>query len=222
MSLLSKIIPSPGRGKSYSDAPAGSSSSMYSWGLSSLAGEVVSPASAAQLAAVFCAVKILSETIGMVSLDMYSREDGIIKTLPKHPLQFRLHDEPNSDQTAMEWREQMTGSLALWGNAFSRKIIRGSRLAGLEALSPQAMSVRKDRGDRVFRYYPLDGARLRKILPPRKSSISGRSAGMAWRESHLFPRSGMPSAWPWRWNGMDRDSSQMAHSPGEFSSIPAR
>jgi HK97 family phage portal protein len=138
---------------------AAAGSQLYHWGLSSLSGEIVSPASASQVAAVFCAIKILSETIGMISLDMYEKKGDQIRLIPKHPLQFRLHDEPNEDQTAIEWRGQMTAQMVLWGNGCSRKILRGQRLAALLPLQYQALQMRRDvKGNRYFRYYPTDGS----------------------------------------------------------------
>jgi len=156
MSFLSKILPVNRNTKGLETASAGTQ--FYHWGISSLAGEIVSPASASQVAAVFCAIKIISETIGMISLDMYERKGDRIRALPKHHLQFRLHDEPNQEQTAIEWREHMTSQMALWGNACSRKIMRGDRLAALIPLQYQAIQVKREKGRRVYRYFPMDGS----------------------------------------------------------------
>lgn len=157
MSFLSKLVRTKA---TFESAPAGTAGAqLYHWGTSTLAGEIVSPGTAAQVAAVFCAIKILAETIGMISLDVYQQKGGSIHPLPKHPLQFRLHNEPNEDQTAIEWREMMTAQLALWGNGCSRKVYRGQRLAALIPLQYQALQIRKTpNGKKIYRYFPMDGS----------------------------------------------------------------
>jgi len=147
------------------------------FGLSSFAGEGISPQTALQLSAVWSANKILAETIGMLPLDMYRVDGESVRPFPKHPLQFYLHDEPNPEMSAMDWRMAMTGSLGLWGNAYARiaRMRRGD-VAGLWMLHPQLVNVRRDRngvleyvyyGQKTETYQPKD------ILHVRTFSLDG-------------------------------------------------
>jgi HK97 family phage portal protein len=152
----------------------------YFWGMSSLAGEVISPQVALQLSAVWSACKILGETIGMLPLDMYERNGDTVAPNPKHPLQFYLHDEPNPEMGAIDWRMAMTLSLALWGNAYAKIVrLRGGRIAGLWMLQPQLVNIRRNSITKKMEYvyYPLSGGAETytpdQILHVRTLSLDG-------------------------------------------------
>ncbi|WP_322997213.1 phage portal protein [Castellaniella sp.] len=58
-------------------------------------------------------------------LHLYRDADGAREKARSHPLYKVIHDQPNPEQTSMEFRELMTASVLLTGNAFAR-IVRGS------------------------------------------------------------------------------------------------
>lgn len=90
------------------------------------AGVPVTIDAAAQIAAVYCARSILSETLAHVPLKVNKRLERGKEVAPAHPLYRILHDKANSIQTSMEWREQQMGDLVFRGNCYS-EIFTGPR-----------------------------------------------------------------------------------------------
>lgn len=99
----------------------------YNGGQSSLAGVSVTPESAARISAVWRAVDLLASTAGKLPLNMYRNLPGGGKQkVPGHPLDYLLHDQPNDEQDAFEWREMMMGHALLRGHAYS-ELLPGKR-----------------------------------------------------------------------------------------------
>lgn len=89
-------------------------------GTMSASGVHVTEVSAMRVAAVYSAVRVISETIGSLPLNMYRRrDDGGRERAPTHPLQILLHDRPNSWQTAQEFREMLTEHALLRGAGYA-------------------------------------------------------------------------------------------------------
>ena len=77
----------------------------------------ISPDGALANTAVFACVRVLAETIAGLPLPVFERlPDGGKQRAPEHPLYRILHDAPNGEMTAFEWRECVMGHVALWGN----------------------------------------------------------------------------------------------------------
>lgn len=109
----------------------------------SSAGAYVSPDTAMNVAAVYSAVRVISETVGSLPLHIYKREKQGRTVAYDHPLYSLLHDSPNEYQTAMEFREMMQAALCLRGNAFAYiNWISDSRATELLPLSPERVTVR--------------------------------------------------------------------------------
>ena len=72
------------------------------------AGVSVNPNSAMQCAAVACAVKAISETIGQLPIHVYERgEDGSKERAPGHPVSKLVHDEVSEWCSSGEFRETL-------------------------------------------------------------------------------------------------------------------
>lgn len=85
----------------------------------SKAGQMVTPLTAMQCAAVYACVRVLAESMAQLPLAVYKRRaDGGADEAPEHPLYPLLHDAPNGFQTSFEWREMQMGHVALRGNAY--------------------------------------------------------------------------------------------------------
>lgn len=83
------------------------------------AGKNVNEDTAMQIAAVWTCVRILSETIGYLSWDIYERDaKGNIKRVD-HDLGTVLISSPNADMTSVEYKETKVANLALVGNGYS-------------------------------------------------------------------------------------------------------
>lgn len=106
--------------------------SWFSYGTSS-AGEAVTNETAMRLTAVWSCVRVISETIGSLPLQVYKRVDEGKEKATDHPLYRILHDEPNQYMTSVEYIESKTAAVTLTGNAYSE--IRRSKGA-VTALIP--------------------------------------------------------------------------------------
>jgi len=92
-----------------------------------VSGVSVGPDSALKLSVVYACVRLLSETIAALPLVVYQRRaDGGREEATQHPLYELLHDQPNANQTAIEFRQMMTAHALLRGNAYAR-IVPGPR-----------------------------------------------------------------------------------------------
>ena len=104
------------------------SSSFYSFFFGSTSsGKPVNETTAMQMTAVYSCVRILSETVAGLPLNVYRYNDsGGKEKAFKHPLYRLLHDEPNPEMTSFAFRETLMSHLLLWGNAYAQ-IIRNAR-----------------------------------------------------------------------------------------------
>lgn len=124
-------------------------------GYESSAGALVNEGSALGQAAVWAAVRVLSETVAQLPLKVYRLLEPAGKTPdPGHPLWTVLHDLANPEMTAYEFRCALQGHLALYGNAYA-EIQRDQlgRVVALWPLRPDRMEVTRDEaGSRVWLY----------------------------------------------------------------------
>lgn len=95
----------------------------------------VTPETAMTLTAVYACVRVLTESVASLPLIVYRRrEDGGKERAIDHPLYRLLHDLPNGWQTSMEWREMLTGHIALRGSAYCEIVT--ARNGDIDALIP--------------------------------------------------------------------------------------
>jgi len=89
-------------------------------GMNNSAGVPVSAETAITLSAVWSAVQILSDTVGMLPCFVY-KQDGKTKDFAiGHAANRLVKRKPNSIQNAFSWRQHMMACAALWGNGYSR------------------------------------------------------------------------------------------------------
>jgi len=132
------------------------SSNFYSFFFGSTSsGKPVNETTAMQMTAVYSCVRILSEAVAGLPLNVYRYNDsgGKEKAL-KHPLYRLLHDEPNPEMTSFAFRETLMSHLLLWGNAYAQ-VIRNARgeVIALYPLMPDKMTVDRDNNGRLFYLY---------------------------------------------------------------------
>jgi HK97 family phage portal protein len=150
MGLLNSIFHSRDKPKNYL------SSSFYSFffgGTSS--GKPVNETTAMQMTAVYSCVRILSEAVAGLPLNVYRYNDsGGKERALKHPLYRLLHDEPNPEMTSFAFRETLMSHLLLWGNAYAQVIRNGrGEVIALYPLMPDKMTVDRDQSGRLFYLY---------------------------------------------------------------------
>jgi len=128
-------------------------------------GRSVSASTAMKASAVFACVRVRAETVASLPWVVYRRLSGGGKERdPSHPLYELLHDQPNPEQTAIEFRENLIGHLDLWGNAYAEIDwdARG-RVRALYPLRPDRVTEEERDGKLYYVVTLPDGAR--KGLP---------------------------------------------------------
>lgn len=91
---------------------------LFGWQSSS--GVDVNPESALAFSAVYCAVKLISESIGSLPLPVYQRqEDGGKARAYQHPLYRLLQTQPNNVHSPMDLWSMALVHLLAWGNFYA-------------------------------------------------------------------------------------------------------
>ena len=103
----------------------------------SSAGVVVNEQMALKYTAVWCATRILSESLAALPLNLFEilGPRNKVKAL-NHPLHKLLHDEPNPEQDSMVWFDQQMQALLNHGNAFAEKAMMGRLVQALWPIHP--------------------------------------------------------------------------------------
>lgn len=117
--------------------------------------EVVTSASVLGLSAAWGCVNLLAGTISSLSVGAQRKDDkGLRRAAPDHPLQGVL-DDPNGDQTPIDFWEQVSLSIELWGNAYARvDRRRDGGIISLTPVRPEIMQVeRRPNGALRYRWY---------------------------------------------------------------------
>lgn len=120
----------------------------------STSGKNVNEFTAMQTTAVYACVRILSETLAALPLQLYRYTPGGKEWVYDHPLYHILHDEPNPEMTSFIFRETLMSHLLIWGNAYAQ-IIRDrlGRVQGLYPLRPDKMTVCRDENGQIYYIY---------------------------------------------------------------------
>ncbi len=139
------------------DAPQNrTSGSSYSFFMGSAAsGKHVNERTSMQMTAVYSCVRILSEAVASLPLNVYRyNENGGKEKAIDHTLYRLLHDEPNPEMSSFIFRETLMTHLLLWGNAYAQIIRNGKgEVVALYPLMPDRMTVDRDRNGRLYYKY---------------------------------------------------------------------
>lgn len=147
--------------------------------LSSTSSATVTPESALTYPTVYACTVVVSEDIAKVPLNVF--EDlgvGGHRPASTHPLQAKLHDQPNRYQSALEWREMATAFALLRGRAVN-EIRKGDRPFlddEYVPLHPDLVTERVTRnGRRVYDYRdPMRGFAIRTLTDDEVFVLRGR------------------------------------------------
>lgn len=114
----------------------------------SWAGKSVTPETALNIAAYWACLRLLSTTIATLPWGVYARKgDQDRQSLTDHPLYEVLHNAPNANQTAVEFWEEVVGSLLMYGNHVSEKLYNSvGQLIGLRPLMSPFVTVKVGTG----------------------------------------------------------------------------
>ncbi len=140
-------------------------------------GVVVDETTALQLTAVWRAVALLSNTVADLPMILYKRtENGGKERAVNHPLFDILHQQPNSYQTASEFKNMLMGHMLLRGNGYAEIIPTGGK-AVAELIPRNPDRIRPfwaPDGRRAYEYLPLNG-KSRVILQDEMFHVMGYS-----------------------------------------------
>ena len=145
------------------------------------AGQTVNVRTALQVSAVWACVRLLSQTISTLSLDIMERQrDGTWAPARDQRLQFIVDDMPNADSTASVFWEAMIAAMLLQGNGVAeRRYDARGVLIALEYLSWAKLTVNKDlNGNRQWLY--AEKGIQRRIPEDRIFRIAGFTLDGDW------------------------------------------
>ena len=118
------------------------SASIFSSGPTA-SGAAITETNSLAIAAVYAAVRVLSESVSSLPLKVYRRAGRSRDTATSHPLYSVLHDQGNDIMSAMKLREVMMVHLLLWGNSFSEIQTNGrGDIVGLWPIHPGRVTAR--------------------------------------------------------------------------------
>ena len=122
---------------------------LYGGGMWTEAGVAVSEDSAMRFAAVHACVRVLSEDVAALPLNVYRRtKEGGKEKAKDHPLFDLLHYQPNPEMTAISFRSALMVNVLLEGNAYAYiEYDRAGKIMGLWPLiSTQVRPYRTEAG----------------------------------------------------------------------------
>lgn len=122
-------------------------------GYDSSTGLTVSEDSSLTHDAVYACVRVISEDIASLPLFVYQRVGNGKEKAENHPLYTLLHDAPNDEMSAMQFRECLQAHLLTWGNAYAQiqRDMRGWPIA-LWPLNPGQMTVTRPEKEIEYEY----------------------------------------------------------------------
>ncbi len=126
------------------------------YGASSSAGQVVSQQSALQLSTVWSCVRLIAETMATLPVALYEERNGAPAVASSHPVHFVISQQPNADQTPVEFWENVVASLLLQGNGFTLPTWSKRNLTSLDFMLPQRMSPPKRLKSGAIEYRYVD------------------------------------------------------------------
>jgi HK97 family phage portal protein len=143
------------------DARIGSSVyNLLSTGASTYTGRPVSPSTAMTYTAVYAIVAAISKLGASCPLVTYRNTGRNLDTKNPARTDYRyrlLKEQPNSEMSAFNWKEQIISSLLLWGNSYSYIERDGAgRIINIWPLEPGYVQVLRTRvgGQLIYRYFP--------------------------------------------------------------------
>jgi HK97 family phage portal protein len=112
-------------------------------GAESASGTRVNSETAMRISTVNACVRIISDTVASLPLQVYKRLDSGGKTLwPTHPLFELLNARPNPWQTSMDWLSQMVNHLLFRGNYYGAILRHGDSIVDdIIPLNPDRVEV---------------------------------------------------------------------------------
>lgn len=134
------------------------------YGTDSASGKTVSQQTALQLSTVWACVRLISETIATLPLSLYEQKSGAPAVATEHPVNFVISQQPNADQTPVEFWECVCAALLLSGNSFVEPQKVRREITTLDFLLPQQMAAPRRISSGGIEYPYTDFNGVRRVL----------------------------------------------------------
>lgn len=124
------------------------------------AGVAVTDKTSMGLPALYCAIKVIAESIGQLPLNIYERGQSGERQKIYSNLWRTIAEQPNSEQTSSEFREFMAAVACMRGVAYAEIELdkRTGEVAGLWPLPPGCVTRDQKNGQPFYRFRnPVDG-----------------------------------------------------------------
>jgi len=128
--------------------------------------------------AVFAAVRILAESIGMLPLGIFEGDDDedVKIRAREHPAYALLRHQPNEEMSAVTWKEATQANLTLWGNGYSRILHdNADRPRGVLPLQSDRTYAERQAGQLRYRTEKVTGGGFESFAPEEILHIPGLS-----------------------------------------------
>lgn len=138
---------------------------VQSSGPSSRSGTLVAPVSfdsSMQLSAVWACVRLLSETVASMPLNLYKWNGSTWEIATDHPIARRLAGKVNRYQTRVEFLETMMLNLTMSGNAYAlvERGVTGEIISLLPMMASQVETKLLDDGSVIYCYHHSGGVQV--------------------------------------------------------------
>lgn len=139
-------------------------------GQQSNSGVEVDEESALKISTVYACVKVISETIASLPLNLLKElTNGDTEKAKQHPLYSVLKDVPNSEMSSFTFREMLMTNLLLWGNAYALiKRNKSGEIVELYPLKSKNMVVERDATTNAIKYTYTNNRGMTKTYNPKQ------------------------------------------------------
>ena len=129
------------------------------WGLGGLssAGVYINDQTALQMTASWQSIRVISETLGTLPINLHRRTDKGDELAVDHPLYRIVKKRPNKYMTSITFRESIGVSLTCCGHFYAKKQVIGGQVFSIMPLNKNNVSVREEGGEIRYRVTERDG-----------------------------------------------------------------
>jgi HK97 family phage portal protein len=130
------------------------------------------------LPAVGAAIRLYTNTIASLTLEVFRGQDADKKKQPKS-WQFRLLEYPNDEVSRFAFFADLVSGIESCGNAFAFKgrLMRSNRVGALSILHPANMTIRRDQNTNELIYEWWNGRETKRLNPADVLHIRGDTMG---------------------------------------------
>jgi HK97 family phage portal protein len=138
-------------------------------------GAIVNEFSAIQIASYFACVRVISDAVATLPLNVYERmPDGSEVVCYNHPLQQILHTQPNPEVSAADVRQCMQSHILLTGNGYAEIVPTNGGIPQLYVRSPfQTIPYRTNEGVLIYKTHDDPNGAERTIKAENMLHVKG-------------------------------------------------